>query len=52
MAKKHKSFKLHTKHNEVGIVWFALLAGVIGVVIGAFLMYSGSGNAVLGVITP
>lgn len=49
---KHKSFKLYTKHNEAGIVTFSILAGVIGVVIGVFLMYSNTGQQVLGAISP
>lgn len=52
MAKKHKSFKLQTNHNEMGIVAFAMIAGVVGVLIGAFLMYSSPGQQVLGVMTP
>ena len=52
MAKKHKNFKLNTKQNEMGIFMFALVAVIVGVLIGSYLMYTGSGNAVLGVMTP
>ncbi|KKQ74742.1 MAG: hypothetical protein US96_C0027G0011 [Candidatus Woesebacteria bacterium GW2011_GWB1_38_5b] len=52
MAKKHKSFKLHTKQNEMGVVMFSLLAGVIGVIIGGFLMFSETGQQVLGAVAP
>ena len=52
MAKKHKSFKLHTKQNEMGIIAFVMIAGVVGVFIGVLLMYSSPGQTVLGVMTP
>jgi len=49
---KHKSFKLYTNHNEMGVVMFSLLAAVVGTLIGAFLIYSETGRAVLGAMTP
>ncbi len=49
---KHKSFKLYTNHNEMGVVMFTLLAGVVGTIIGALLILTETGNAVLGVMTP
>ena len=53
MAKKqYKHFKLYTDQNIMGVVMFTMLAGVIGVLVGAFLLYSPVGNAVLGVATP
>jgi hypothetical protein len=36
----------------LGVVLFTMLAGMIGVLIGAFLLYSPAGQAVLGVATP
>ena len=49
---KHKSFKLYTKHNEMGVVSFAMLAGVIGTIIGVLLITTSAGQAVLGIMTP
>jgi hypothetical protein len=55
MAKRktqYKHFKLYTDQNIMGVVLFTMLAGMIGVLIGAFLLYSPAGQAVLGVATP
>jgi hypothetical protein len=54
MAKKkqYRHFKLYTDQNAMGVVLFTMLAGMVGVLIGAFLLYSSFGQAVLGVATP
>jgi hypothetical protein len=55
MAKRkaqYKHFKLYTDQNIMGVVLFTMLAGMVGVLIGAFLLYSSVGQAVLGVSTP
>ncbi|GEM_PF-2786288 len=51
MARKYKHFKLYTNHSIMGVVMFTMLAGVIGVLIGAVIIY-GPAAQVLGVSTP
>lgn len=54
MAKKkaqYNSFKLHTNQNMMGVVMFSMIAGVTGLVVGAFMLYSSAGQAVLGAAT-
>jgi hypothetical protein len=55
MAKKkqqYKSFQLYTKHNIMGVVMFTMVAGMVGVLIGVFLLYGTPVGQVLGVSTP
>ncbi|MBI2621121.1 MAG: hypothetical protein HYW63_00550 [Candidatus Levybacteria bacterium] len=49
---KYKSFKLYTNQNIMGVVMFSLLAVMLGAVIGVLLLYTPTGQAVLGVSTP
>jgi zinc transporter ZupT len=49
--KQYKSFKLHTNQNIMGVVMFSMLAAMVGALIGIVMLYSSSGQAVLGAAT-